>query len=237
MNPENKVCKDLDKFCPKKGKGQPKSDANTSEAHNVEEVPLATAKPEVDNAILNGDIQIGKKNDVEPCDSTSSSHLHHLDCIHLQEMVIHVNSMEPTVFWPFWSSSCSPTKLTRNTLNRSSMPTHARSSTSSWSTSMIGTMAATPCLPNLAMPLNLHLEKVTEGQAVDILQQDNLHADTYNAYESSLIVYILVSLIMIGTAIFKHWRKFSNSCRTTTSSSTLSNVSGVSKRLTGWDIG
>jgi len=170
MNPANKDCKDLDKFCPKKGKGQPKTDANTSETHNVEEAPPTTAKPEVDDVILDGNTQMGKKNDVELQDSANSSHLHHLDCIDLQEIVVYVNSVEPTVFWPFWSSSCSQTKLTRNTLNRSSMPTHARSSTSSGSTSMIGTMAATPCLMNLAMPLNLELEKVTEGQVVDILK-------------------------------------------------------------------
>jgi len=44
--PENKDHKDLDKFHPKKGKGQPKMDANTSEVHNVEEVPPEAAKSE-----------------------------------------------------------------------------------------------------------------------------------------------------------------------------------------------
>jgi len=47
-------------------------------------------------------------------------------------------------------------------------------------------MTAIPCLLNLAMPLNPQLEMVTAGQAMDILQQDNSHADTYDAYESSL---------------------------------------------------
>jgi len=147
MNPENKDHKDLDKFRPKKGKGkgQPKTDANTSETHNVEEVPLAAAKPEVNEAILDGNTQIGKTNAVEPSDSTNSSHLHHLDCIHLQEMVVHVNSVEPTVFRPFWSSSCSPTKLTRKLSSKSSLPIHARSSTNSGSTSMRGTMATPFC--------------------------------------------------------------------------------------------
>jgi len=198
MNPENKNREDLDKFCPKKGKGQPKTDANTSEAHNVEEVPPAAAKPEVDDAIFNGNTQIGKENDVESYDSINFSYLHHLDCVHLQEMVVHVNSVEPTVFQPFWSCSCSQTKLTRNNSNRSSMPIHVRSSTSSGSTSMISTIAATSCLLKLAMPLNPQLEKVTEGQAVDILTQDDLHADTYNAYESSLNAYITLLIQMIN---------------------------------------
>jgi len=99
--------------------------------------------------------------------------IHHIDCLHLQEMTVLVITVEHTASHVSWSNLCSLKQLTKNTSGLKSLTTPVRSSCSSGNTSMRPIMAMANGIQNLSMPLNPQMEVVTESQAIDILDDDD----------------------------------------------------------------
>jgi len=156
-NPENKDNKELDKFRPKKQK----KNADKKETHNVEfEEPLQDVNnTEVDHDVnmtdASDDDAIGKPiNAFESTDSfqATNSHLHHFDCLHLQEMDQCAQSVESTASHSPWSNSCLRTQTTARPLKPILKHPHARLSSSSGIASTSNSLISTP---NLAMPVDL----------------------------------------------------------------------------------
>jgi len=152
------------------------------DSHNVEvpnEVSMADAPPKICDTI-------GKQQNVdESIDSKQPTHsqLHHLDCLHLQEMEQCVQSVESTASQLPWSTSCS---LTQRTV-KPSKPTLKRTRAGSNNNSGIASMSdSSICFPNLAMPMEPAQAMVTEAQAVDILLGHE-SSEYIDAFESSPI--------------------------------------------------
>jgi len=157
-NPENKDNKELDKFRPKRQK----KNSDKKETHNVKfaEEPLQNANntevlDEVDMTDALDDGTIGKPtNAIESTDSlqATNSHLHHFDCLHLQQMDQCAQSVESTASHSPWSSSCLQMQTTARPLRPTLKRPHARLSSSSGIASTSDSLISTP---NLAMPVDL----------------------------------------------------------------------------------
>jgi len=183
-NPANKDNKELDKFRPKKQKKnsdkkethtvefaeEPLQDVNNTEV--VNDVDMTDAS---DNGAIGKPMHASESNDSP---QATNSHLHHLDCLHLQEMDQCVQSVESTASHLPWSNSCLQMQMTVRPLKPTLKHPHARLSSSSGITSMSNSLISTP---NLAMPVDLTQSMVNEAQAIDIL-----HGSEYiDALESS----------------------------------------------------